>query len=71
MLMYFLCFLMSHDFEIVWFSHEIISFALLLLFSLIVKLFRAQLLRCMVVLNSNSIGWEFRFCGAMNGLMEK
>ena len=33
MLMYFLCFLASRDFEIVWFSHEILSFALLLLFS--------------------------------------
>ena len=29
MLMYFLCFLASRDFEIVWFSHEILSFALL------------------------------------------
>ena len=57
MLMYFLCFLASRDFEIVWFSHEILSFALLLLFSSFVKLFRAQLLRCTVVfLNSNSIG---------------
>ena len=29
MLMYFLCFLASRDFEIVWFSHETLSFALL------------------------------------------
>ena len=33
MLMYFLCFLASRDFEIVWFTHEFLSFALLLLFS--------------------------------------
>ena len=56
MLRYFLCFLASHDFEIVWFSHKILIFAWLLLFSSFAKLFRAHLLRCTVVLNSNSIG---------------
>ena len=57
MLMYFLCFLTSRDFEIVWFSHEILKLCFAFAFLVVCQVVSsstAAVHGCF--LNSNSIG---------------